>query len=112
MARLGLPTPRLQHEIRDLDGHFIGRPDFAYVDVQVAGEFDGRLKYAAGGFAGRSATDTIVAERRRSESMERAGWIVVRWMWDDLETPSAIAAKFLAAFDVQTRRSPIGRRAR
>lgn len=106
IARTGLPTPQLQHEVRDSDGNFIARPDFAYVEEKVAGEFDGRQKYASSGFAGRSASDTIVTERRRSESLQRAGWAVVRWMWDELETPTVIASKFRAAFDAQARMSP------
>ncbi len=105
LFRAGLPTPELQYELRDADGHFLGRPDFAYLDKKVAGEFDGRKKYAAPGFGGRSVTDVVVAERRRSESLQRAGWAVVRWMWEDLETPTLIASRFHAAFDAQARLS-------
>ena len=103
LFRAGLPTPELQYEVCDADGHFLGRPDFAYVDRKVAGEFDGRQKYVARSVGGRSVTDVVIAERRRSESLVRAGWAVVRWMWEDLETPTVIASKFRAAFDAQAR---------
>lgn len=104
MLRAGLPTPTLQHAVHAGDGKFIGRADFAYVEHRIAGEFDGRTKYGLGFADGMEPADVIVAERRRADAMERAGWIVVRWMWDDLAAPSILARKFHAALALRTRR--------
>lgn len=104
MLRAGLPIPTLQHPIHAPDGQFIGRADFAYVSQRIAGEFDGRTKYGLGFADGMEPADVIVAERRRADAMERAGWIVVRWMWDDIAAPALLARKFHAALALRTRR--------
>ena len=104
MLRAGLPAPTLQHSVHAHDGKFIGRADFAYVEQRIAGAFDGRTKYGLGFADGMEPADVIVAERRRADAMERAGWIVVRWMWDDLGVPSTLTRKFHAALDLRARR--------
>ena len=58
----------------------------------VLGEADGRGKY----------TDPTVlyAEKTRQEALERAGWIVVRWTWDELaRTPEVVVARIAAALE-------------
>ena len=104
MLRAGLPAPALQHAIRTRDGTFLGRSDFAYVEQRIAGEFDGKAKYVLGFAGGMEPADVIVAERRRADAIERAGWIVVRWMWDDIAVPSIIAGKFHAALELRAQR--------
>ena len=101
MLRVGLPIPTLQRSIYTRDGRFIGRADFSYPEQRIVGEFDGRQKYHLGFTDGVQPVEVVVAERRRSDAMERAGWIVVRWMWDDLAVPSIIARKLTAAFDLR-----------
>ena len=101
ILRVGLPTPVLQHRICSPEGRFVGRADFAYVAQRVVGEFDGRSKYHLGFANGVQPMDVIVAERRRADAMERAGWTVVRWMWDDIAVPSTIARKFRRALDLR-----------
>lgn len=104
MLRAGLPIPTLQHPVRTPAGQFIGRADFAYVSQRIAGEFDGRTKYGPGFADGVEPADVIVAERRRADAMENAGWIVVRWRWDDIAVPSTLARKFHAALALRTGR--------
>ena len=93
MLRAGMEIPTLQHRIHGHRGEFLGRVDFAYVDQRIAGEFDGKIKYRSGFVDGADAVDVMVAERRRADAIERAGWRVVRWMWDDISS-STIAGKF------------------
>ena len=103
MLRAGIPIPVLQHPIHTPAGQLIGRADFAYVDQRIAGEFDGRVKYGIGFTDGMEPADVVTAERRRADAMERAGWIVVRWMWDDIAAPALLARRFNLAFDVRGR---------
>ena len=96
MLRAGMDIPVLQHRIYGHRGEFLGRTDFADVEARIAGEFDGKGKYRSGSTDGADPVDVMVAERRRADAIERAGWIVVRWMWDDI-SPATIAGKFQTA---------------
>lgn len=78
-ARAGLPVPELQVNLRDADG-FIGRVDFLWPDERVVGEADGLGKY-------KDILD-VQLEKLRQERLEQAGFVVVRWTWDDIWTRS------------------------
>ena len=98
LAVIGLPVPQLQYPVHDDEGTWLARPDFAYPDRRVLGEFDGRGKYGALG-RGADPASAVFAERLRTQGLEEAGWIVVRWTWDELETPALIKRRLLMAFD-------------
>lgn len=68
--------------IRDQDGEFIGRVDFLIRGTRVVIEFDGMTKYG-------SAAD-LVNEKRREMRLTRAGYHVVRLVWDDLASPTRV----------------------
>jgi predicted transcriptional regulator of viral defense system/very-short-patch-repair endonuclease len=92
-----IAPPELQFEIRDDRGYFIGRVDFAWVDMRTVGEFDGKIKY------GRLLTaadgrDAVYQEKLREDALRDLGWQVVRWTWPDLDRPTDIAAKLRRAF--------------
>jgi hypothetical protein len=91
MADLGLPTPRLQAEIRDESGRLVGRVDFLFEDWGVIVEFDGALKYA-----GKSAAP-LVLEKVREDALRDLGYEVVRVTWADLATPAAFAGRLAQA---------------
>ena len=74
-ARHGLPAPELQARLSDSEG-LIGRVDFLWRAERVIGEADGLGKY-------RDILD-LHAEKLRQERLERAGFAVVRWTWDDM----------------------------
>ena len=74
-ARHGLPAPELQARLSDSEG-LIGRVDFLWRAERVIGEADGLGKY-------RDILD-LHAEKLRQERLERAGFVVVRWTWDDV----------------------------
>lgn len=102
MAATGVPAPRLQPEICDEFGRFIGRPDFFWDEFGVVGEADGDLKYERG----RAA---IVEERRRQQDFEQVGLIMVRWGWADLYSFDGVARRLWSAF---RRGAPLGSRER
>jgi hypothetical protein len=78
LAGTGLPAPKLQQEICDLDGTFLGRCDFYWDDYGVFGEVDGAMKYA------NDPSRVRTAERVRHDGLEETGLIGVRWGWPDL----------------------------
>lgn len=79
---VGWPPDALQHEVVTDDGTF--RADMAWRRLRLVGEFDGRVKYGRLLRPGESTGDVLLRERRRELAIERAGWIVVRFMWTDL----------------------------
>lgn len=86
----GLPTPRLQHRFRDLQGNFVARSDFDW-DGLVVGEFDGYGKYFDYNTGGRTPYDVVREEKRRQARLKALGIEVVRWDWDDLEAERVVA---------------------
>jgi hypothetical protein len=95
MAASGLPAPRLQVDICDEDGVFLGRSDFYWDEFGVVGEADGDLKYD-GRFG--DAQEIVAQERRRQALFERAGLLVVRWGWGDLWSFENVVARLRTAF--------------
>ncbi|WP_052436957.1 hypothetical protein [Georgenia sp. SUBG003] len=83
MYVLGVPIPHLQREFFDEQG-LIGRSDFWWEDVDVAGEFDGRVKYQPDGYAdGVPPEEVVWVEKRREDRLRRRCRGVVRWVWDE-----------------------------
>jgi very-short-patch-repair endonuclease len=70
-----LPTPVLQHEVRDGDGRFLGRVDLAWPERKVIVEFDGDI---------HRERSVFVADRRRQNALIAAGWVVLRFTSADL----------------------------
>lgn len=89
LRRLGYPAPQLQFEIWD-DSEFIARTDFAWPDLRLVGECDGRIKYQEGLLRGRSPANAIMAEKRREEQIRQLGYWIVRWGWREASTPSLL----------------------
>lgn len=84
IAAAGLPAPELQWEVRSPAGTFLGRVDFAWPELGVVGEFDGRVKYSRYLRPGQSASDAVIAEKLREDRIRGTGLWVVRWTWADL----------------------------
>lgn len=82
MANHGLPTPRLQVEIRDEDGRLIARVDFLLPGGLIV-EFDGALKYGTG--------EAVLAEKWREDRLRERGYRMIRVGWADLDRPRATA---------------------
>lgn len=99
LAVHGLPRPELQHEVRDGSGRLVARVDFAWPDLGVFLEFDGRIKYGALAPAGESAVDVVLREKRREDRVREAtGWLCIRVTSADLADPGRLADRIRAAF--------------
>lgn len=83
----GVPSPTLQREVYDEWGRLIGRSDFCWESQRLLGEFDGKVKYTALLRPGQSASDVVIAEKRREDALRSLGWQVVRWTWDEIFSP-------------------------
>ncbi|SNT29115.1 type IV toxin-antitoxin system AbiEi family antitoxin domain-containing protein [Rhodococcoides kyotonense] len=92
LGAMQIPTPLLNQWVYDGAGKFVARVDFLWPELGVIGEFDGRLKYKS------KADDVAIAEKNRENRLVDLGWTVVRWEWDELESPQLLRARFEAAF--------------
>ena len=91
--REGLPMPEPQYEIRDEHGNFIARVDFAWPELGVFLEFDGKVKYEKLLRDGERASAVVLRERDREREICRVtGWRCIRIVWSDLARPAQTAA--------------------
>lgn len=104
MFRFGVPAPQPQYELRDAMGDVLARLDFAWPELGVWLEFDGREKYVKHLRAGETVVDAVLREKQR-ESMivERTGWRCIRITWADLERPTATVARISDMLGVPSR---------
>lgn len=97
IRQLGFADPELQVEVRGLRGELF-RADFGWSGGRLLGEFDGREKYTSATMRGnRSASDRVVHEKRREDSVRATGRGVCRWDWSDLVHARRLAATLSAA---------------
>lgn len=88
---LGFKPPSLQVPIQTDNGTY--RVDFCWEEAKVIGEFDGRVKYFDDRVLnGRDPRQVLYAEKQREDALRRAGWIIIRWTWQDLNEPARFAA--------------------
>lgn len=91
--RQGLPMPVPQFEVFDSSGRLVGRVDFAWPELGVFLEFDGKAKYEKYLKQGERPSDVVIREKRREERICRiTGWRCIRLTWADLEHPARTAA--------------------
>lgn len=89
----GIPAPEPQYAIRDSTGREVARVDFAWPELGVYLEFDGRVKYEKLLRPGQRASDVVLAEKEREKLIFRlTGWRCIRITWSDLARPAATAA--------------------
>ncbi|MFN2525106.1 MAG: endonuclease domain-containing protein [Actinomycetota bacterium] len=82
--KAGLPLPRRQYVISDGSG-FAARVDFAFPEAKLAVEIDG--------YSAHMSKRSFVDDRRRDRELQRLGWIVLRFTYDDLESPDSVVAQ-------------------
>lgn len=107
MIRAQLPIPDCQPNLYADNGKHLGRVDFLFTEQGVVGEFDGRGKYGRAAPDGPVPEEVVWAEKQREDGIRGAGWEVVRWVWDDLETPEVVVDRLLDALD-RSRAQPRG----
>ncbi len=96
--RQGLPMPIPQYEITDANDRVVARVDFAWPELGVFLEFDGKVKYERFLKPGERASDVVVREKKREDDIRRlTGWRCIRLTWADLEHPERTAAMIRAA---------------
>lgn len=76
LVRAGLPPAVSQWEVRDRDGAFVARVDLAWPGARLVVEADG--------FAFHSDRGAYRSDRRRLNALERLGWRVLRFSWEDV----------------------------
>jgi uncharacterized protein DUF559 len=81
-----LPRPVAQYTVRDGEGRFVGRVDFAWPDARVAVEYEGAWH-----------AHNVGRDRRRLNELTAAGWTVVFVTAADLADPVALVARIGAA---------------
>lgn len=102
-----LPLPVPQFEIHDERGKVLWRLDFAWPDLGVWLEFDGRQKYTQFLRDGEDVTDAVLREKRRESDIARiTGWRCIRVTWKDLANPARLAATIAAELAKGPQRSP------
>ena len=98
MLNAGLPVPWPQYQIRDAAGRELFRVDFAWPELGVFLEFDGKVKYEKLLRPGQRASDVVIAEKNREQEICRlTGWRCIRIDWSDLAHPHRTAALIRAA---------------
>lgn len=98
ISRLGFPAPQLQHELFDRAGRLVARGDFAWPELQLLGEYDGRIKYGADNSSGRRPEEVVWSEKIREDAVRDLDWQVVRWTTYHLDHPTEFAALLDRAF--------------
>jgi hypothetical protein len=87
-----IPMPEPQYEIRDASGRVVARVDFAWPELGVFLEFDGKVKYEKLLKDGERASDVVLREKEREAMICRlTGWTCIRITWADLERPERTA---------------------
>jgi hypothetical protein len=92
IRRAGLPAPTLQYRVAGV------RTDFAWEEFGTVGEFDGRVKYGRCLRPGQDPGDAVFAEKVREDVLRDDGLQVARWIWSELDTFDAPAARIRRAF--------------
>ncbi|GAA5150479.1 hypothetical protein GCM10023340_27680 [Nocardioides marinquilinus] len=91
--RGSLPMPEPQYAVRDETGAVVAIVDFAWPELGVFLEFDGKVKYEKLLRKGERSSDVVVREKRREELIVRlTGWRCIRLIWAELERPTQTAA--------------------
>jgi hypothetical protein len=104
LHRAGLPAPRLQVPVFDVDEMPLGTADFGYPLARVIGEFDGHTPFGrlrSGEFPFDVPAQEKTAEQEREHRLRLAGWRVIRWTWADLAAPNELLARLSAALSAR-----------
>jgi hypothetical protein len=99
----GLPMPVPQYKVFDTDGRLVAVVDFAWPELGVFVEFDGKVKYQAPDRDNETVVDVVLREKRRESLVCRiTDWQCLRVVWADLYHPEATAAEVRSLFRPQS----------
>jgi hypothetical protein len=82
---LGFETPQLQHRWQDEEGSM--ESDYYWESVDVAGEFDGKVKYTRDEYTGGDPSTVVWREKRREDRLRRLASGVLRLVTDEVRNP-------------------------
>ncbi|MHA7180047.1 type IV toxin-antitoxin system AbiEi family antitoxin domain-containing protein [Arthrobacter sp. MDB2-24] len=91
LLHFGLPAPQSQVDVLTHLGRY--RLDFAWPDLLVGLEFDGKVKY----FGAAPTSEVLYQERRREKALTEIGWTVLRLEWADLFREAELEARLRSA---------------
>lgn len=92
--RQGLPRPEPQFEVYDENGVLVAYLDFAWPELGVFLEFDGRVKYEKFRRDGETLDEFLMREKKREELVcMLTGWTCIRITWADLARPELLATR-------------------
>jgi very-short-patch-repair endonuclease len=98
--RMRLPRPEPQVKVRDEDGIVVARLDFAWVELGVYLEFDGKEKYRRFRREDETLDEFLMREKKREELIGRlTGWTCIRIGWAELHQPELLARRIRAILD-------------
>lgn len=93
-----IPRPVSQFEVRDASGAVVAICDWAWPELGVVGEFDGRIKYGRLLRPNQTPGDAVFAEKRREDLVrELTDMRMIRLVWDDYEHRSATVRRLQSA---------------
>lgn len=91
-ARYGLERPTFQYVVRDADGRFVARVDFAYVELRAFLEVDG--------YEVHGTPSAMEDDFDRQNRLVALGWVPIRFGWRLLvRRPAAVAAQIDAVLE-------------
>jgi len=97
--RQGLPRPVPQWRVCNHNGVLVAKLDFAWPDLGVWCEFDGKAKYVKYLRKGQKPEDAVFEEKKREDLARRlTGWMCGRIVNSDLDAPARTAQQFRELF--------------
>lgn len=101
LLRGGFPVPETQIQVSTTLGSFWS--DLGWRGHHLLCEYDGRTKYGAAG----SATEAVIAEKRRQDAVEESGWRMLRVVKEDFRSTSLLQRVHRWMPDVALRPRPV-----
>jgi hypothetical protein len=100
----GLAKPEPQVVVLDEWGNEFARVDFAWVELKVFLEFDGRIKYERFRREGETLEEFLMREKAREERIcQLTGWTCIRITWAQLDSPRQLAARIRKILESRAR---------
>jgi hypothetical protein len=105
LGTFGIPMPEPQVWISTRHGDH--RLDFAWKEIMLALEFDGRTKY----FDYGPTDQVLLEERKRENALTEIHWNFCRVYWPDFSDPEGLKVRLLDAMRLATARTAALRQA-
>jgi hypothetical protein len=104
IIELGFEPPELQVEFVDSQGRIF--PDYYWRGVNVAGEFDGKVKFTRSEYTNGDPGEVAWREKKREDRLRRQVAGVVRILTEHVKNPPSLARLLVEAHVPRLRRGP------